>query len=249
MSSIVEESESHQNQEKSIEDLLRSLCDISVFDVINKRYQEILLRLVVATPEKKTLSKDSSTYLHRLRLTQTFLNERKKRSQKIQNEQDVEEFCKDLQKYISDEQGSCKDQDLDEEKSRQAGQRVSWLEEGCTRVVRGIVLRRSPKFAAVYIANPNAESKPGVTDEIVVSIPNNFPGFGVVLKTGDVLTVRLTSGVKGIEVVHVSLKRYSLKINLSLINKHQTLCCFSLYTKSQSGLLCFFPFDIYLRKT
>ena len=197
--------------EEAVRDLLRSLCDGLTFSLVDQKRRKILssVRKPRSLNRELSLSRTSSTYKHRLQLTRTFLSEREKITES--------EIHRELKNYIADKQELCLDQDLlekleDKQSSRQVPGNVNWLEEGCSDEIHGVVLRRSPNYLALLVvpADPNTNQRPDQETEIVIPSQDDFPGlFGVELKIGDMISVRLclANDAKEKKVVNISLKR------------------------------------------
>ena len=194
--------------QERVQEVLKNLCSGLVYNFIYSKCQEILSSLPIAVSSQEKISNDSPTYRHRLRVAVNFLEKRNSKSQKIgSSEEEQRTFLEELQEYIADKLASCTDKEL--LKSWETSGNVSFLEEGCSIVVEGIVLRRSPGRAVILVHSSSSNAVTEVAKEIVVQVPNDIPGFGIRLKIGDVLSVRFSSATNREE--HISLKRYHVQ--------------------------------------
>ena len=194
--------------EERVQELLQRLCSSLVYQTIYRECQNKLSSLPIAVSSIGEISNDSPTYRHRLRVAVDFLEKRNSKSKEIGSSQaEQSTFLEEFQKYIADKLASCTDEELLEDRATSGN--VSFLEEGCSIVVEGTVLRRSLGHAAILVHSSSSNAVTEVAKEIVVQVPNDIPGFGIKLKIGDVLSVRFSSATNREE--HISLKRYHVQ--------------------------------------
>ena len=204
------------DEDEGVRDLLRSLCDgVLTFSLVDPKLREVLSHVRKPSSLNRVLylPRRRPTYKHRLQLTRTFLTDISEQKKKIT---EPESFRRELENYIADKQGLCLDQNLlekleGEQISRKVPGNVNWLEEGRNDEIHGVVLRRSPNYLSLLVvsADPNTlNQRSDEETEIVIPGPSqlDFPGFGVGLKIGDMISVRLANDVKERKVVNISLK-------------------------------------------